>query len=129
MRTFKLLLPLVLNLTLTIIYRIYSYEVLEDILPYDFATYIDGSESCNFGVGFCSWTFLLVLFVITVVWLVLNAKKYLEWNVNIRYIILGMIASVVVDGVWAIHYYECYLNYFPYWIGYYLDDLRIALFG
>lgn len=115
MRTFKLLLPIILNIALSILYKIFSYNVLEDILPFDFATYIDGREECHFGVGFCSWTFLLVLYLITIIWLMINAEKYLVWDVNVRYIILGGIALLIVDGVWAIHYYNEYLNYLPYW--------------
>ncbi len=118
MRTFKFLLPIIINLVLTIIYLPISSEVVLSRLGCDVRQDIFGRIECHYGVGFFSMTLLIILFVITVIWIIINAKRYLVWDLNLRYIFLGTSATVIIDGVWAAHYCSCYLSGLQNWFIY-----------
>lgn len=113
MRTFKLLLPIITNLVLTIVYLPISYEVVLGRLGCDVRLDIFGRIECHYGVGFFSLTLLICLFSITVIWIIINAKKYLTWDLNFRYMFLGISVTAIIDGVWVVHYCVCYLSGLP----------------
>ncbi len=116
MRTFKFLLPIISNLVFSIMFYIIVDKYLEDELGYDIVETIDGKFDFSYGSGFFSMTVLAVLFAVTVTWIVINAKKYLSWDLNIRYMLLGIGMIAIIDGLWAIYYYKVYLVGLKYWI-------------
>ena len=59
-------------------------------------------EVYHLRLGLCIISYYLVLFLITAFWLVKNGKKYLSNSVNIRYLVLGIGLTGIVDIAWGI---------------------------
>lgn len=126
MRTFKLLLPLIINLVFVVWYVPFSFYEMELKLSFDsdVALYIDGHIGLNFGIGFCSAMLLIILFYVTLVWLVINAIKYLSDDIRGRYIFLGAVASFIINGTTMIYFYNNYLSGLPDALYYILELWR-----
>lgn len=101
MKTFKLLLPVILNLLLAFILYPIMWEELIEIID---RPYIK-MEIYHLRLGLCLILYYLVLFLITVFWLVKNGKKYLSNSVNIRYLVLGIGVTGMADMAWGIFNY------------------------
>ena len=101
MKTFKLLLPIVVNLLLSFVFFPIMYNELLYIIdrPYMYR------EVYHLRLGLCLILYYLVLFLITVFWLVKNGKKYLSNSVNIRYLVLGIGVTGMADMAWGIFNY------------------------
>ena len=127
MRTFKLLLPVITNLTFVFFYIPFSfYQMqLKGNFNSDIVLYIDGEIGLNLGVGFCSVIILKCLFNITLLWLIKNATKYLSYDLIGRYILCGLFASILIDGTAMIYFYNNYLQGLPIALYYILDIYKL----
>lgn len=123
MRTFKILLPIIANLTFVFFYIPFSFYQMElkGNFDSDIALYIDGQIGLNLGIGFCSVIILICLFNITLLWLIRNAIKYLSYVLIGRYILCGLMASFLIDGIAMIYFYNYYLQGLPYALYYMLE--------
>lgn len=123
MRDFKILLPIILNLVFVMFYVPFSFYQME--LKGNFGVDISedrhGRIHFGLGIGFRSAIILICLFNITLLWLIRNAIKYLSYDLIGRYILCGTMASVLIDGIAMIYFYNYYLQDLPYALYYMLE--------
>lgn len=123
MRTFKILLPIIANLTFVFFYIPFSFYQMQLKGNFDIDISEDRHGRIHFslGIGFCSAIILICLFNITLIWLIRNAVKYLSYDLIGRYILCGLMASFFIDGTAMIYFYNYYLQDLPYVLYYMLE--------
>ena len=107
MRTFKLLLPVIVNLLFSII----LFPVMDNKLIYLIDRPRMSIEVSQFRLVFFLVLYYAPLFLLTGYWLVRNGKKHLSADVNIRYLVCGL-GITGIAGI--ILYYLCYCNAIQY---------------
>ena len=113
MKGVKSIAPIVLNIIICFIFKICMRKPLVMWLGGDMCFYIDGRADYNFGVGSASIAFILLLLIITVAWILRNAKMYQVSESRKKYIIVSIVLVLIVDVFWLAHYYNWYLLGLP----------------
>ena len=104
MRTFKLLLPVIVNLLLVFIF----FYIMDIRLLHLIDRPGMSIEVYHLRLFVCVLFYYLIVFLVTVFWLVGNGKRYLSHSVNIRYLVCGMGVSGIADVVGFIFNYMCF---------------------
>lgn len=105
MKIFKLLLPVLINIVLTVLYFIFLFNYLIFNMRPDFYYDIEMRIGYyNFGVGSISVSFVIWLFWATVIFIVRVGKKYLKSFKKVIYYICTIGIVGAVDLYWLISY-------------------------
>lgn len=119
MRTFKLLLPIITNIVLILIYLPFSLE-----FGTDYINHPDRSHP-TVGSGFYAVTYFALLLCITTFWIIRNAKKYLTFDVDGRYIALGVGLTGFLNGGLSLLFYVACLDWYIPWLIYKIFEIYI----
>lgn len=110
MRTFKLLLPVFINLILAFGF----FPIMENELIYKIDKPWMKMGVFYLCLGCCLFLYYYVLFRLTAFWLIRNGKKNLSHSVNIRYLVCGMGLTGIVDLAMIIYSWLCFSNRIEY---------------